>query len=42
MNYVGIREKGFASTVTAFQSDLWQDYILNLEHDKVLRAQIYR
>ena len=42
MNYIGIREKGFSSTVTAFQSDLWQDYILNLEHDKVLRAQIYR
>jgi hypothetical protein len=42
MNYIGIREKGFASTLTAFQADLWQDYILNLEHDKVLRAQIYR
>ena len=42
INYVAIREKGFSTTVTAFQADLWQDYILNLEHDKVLRAQIYR
>jgi hypothetical protein len=42
MNYIGVREKGFDTTVTAFQADLWQDYILNLEHDKVLRAQIYR
>jgi hypothetical protein len=42
MNYIGIRENGFDTTVIAFQADLWQDYILNLEHDKVLRVQIYR
>jgi predicted small secreted protein len=42
MKYIGLREKGFASSLTAFRSELWQEYILNLEHDKVLRAQIYR
>jgi hypothetical protein len=42
MDYIGLREKGFNSTVTAFESDLWQNYILNLKHDQVLRAQIYR
>ena len=42
MNYIKTREDGFDATVTAFTSDLWQNYILNLKHDQMLREQLYK
>ena len=42
MNYIKTREDGFDATVTAFNSDLWQSYILNLKHDQMLREQLYK
>ena len=42
MNYIKTREDGFDATVTAFSSDLWQSYILNLKHDQMLREQLYK
>jgi hypothetical protein len=41
MNFIDTQKQGFNATVTAFNGDLWQNYILNLKHDQMLRDEIY-